>query len=228
MLWEAVITAAVAGFAPSTLLIVAGLLSRESPMRHALVFLATAAAVTLMVGFLVVETLGSTDVEDRRRHRSVSPAIDLGLGLAILLLVPYLVHRMTGTRSAKPHKFKLGRKRKPDEQPSHWRDRAGVLAAVVLGLFVGSPNPLYLASLQSISKSRPAEAVGVLEVLLLAAIVLVMAEASIILYAFQPARATALLDSANTWLARHGRVLVIIGVAGVGCFFTVDGLVRLL
>lgn len=210
MLWEAVPTALVASFSPWTLLIVAGLLSRDRPMRHALVFLASAATVTLLIGFLVVEAVGNSDLEDRRRHHSVSPAIDLGLGLAILLFAAFFARRPP---------------RKPKDQR---RREAGLLAVVALGAFVGSPSPLYLASLHSITKGRPDAATGVVYVLLIAALVLLMVEVPIILFAAAPERTTALLDSANAWLAKHGRVLGIVAALGVGCYFTITGLVHLL
>lgn len=220
MLWEAVLTALVAGFAPWTLLVVATLLGRKNPMRRALVFLASATAVTLLVGFLVVETLGSTGLENRHRHHSLSPAIDLGLGLAILLSVPYFARRSPG-------KPRLRRKSPKKEKRARREREAGLLAALALGAFAGSPSPLYLASLHSITKGRPDAAVGTLEVLLLAALVLFMAEVPIVLYALAPERATALLKAANAWLARNGRVLTILGATAVGTYFTVSGLVHL-
>jgi hypothetical protein len=222
MLLEAVLTALVAGFTPWTLLVVATLLARDDPMRRALVFLASATAVTLLVGFLVVETLGATTVENRHRHHSLSPAIDLGLGLAILLSVPLLARRAT----ANP--FKRRKPRRPRRQRSRSEREAGLLAAVALGAFAGSPSPLYLASLHSITKGRPDAAVGTFEVLLIAALVLLMAEVPIVLYALAPERTTQLLETANAWLARNGRVLVILGATAAGCYFTVNGLVHLL
>lgn len=247
MLWEAVPTAIVAGFTPATLLIVAGVLSRARPMRDALMLLLTAAVVSLLVGILVVEALGSTNVEDRHRHHSFSPAIDLGLGLAILVLVPYLVRRMTGrsggsrgsgaegaageTRVSgglQRRLRKLRERSKLRKTQGSRTGRAGLVAAIGLGLFVGSPSPLYLASLHSVSKGRPDAVVGVLDVLLLTVLVLLMAWVPILLFALAPERATALLRNANAWLARHGRALVLIAVTGIGCYFTVNGLAHLL
>lgn len=235
MLWQAVLTALVAGFAPWTLLVVATLLAKEQhPMRHALVFLAAAAAVTLLVGFLVVETLGSTGLENRQRHRTVSPAIDLGIGIAILVMVPFLARR-TPEKQQQRKKRKEARKadRETTRSPRSIRRRrrereAGLLAAVALGLFVGSPSPLYLASLHSLSKDQPDAAVGTFEVLLIAMVVLLMAEIPIFLYALAPERTTAQLKAANAWLSRHGHILLVLGATAAGCYFTIHGLVNLL
>lgn len=224
---EAVLTALVAGFTPWTLLIVAGLLGRDRPMHHALVFLTSAAVVTLLVGFLVVEALGSSGLENPHRHRTVSPAIDLGLGLAILLFLPYLVHRMH--REPKPKKPK-----KP-AKPHWWsrsgerrrREAGGLLVVIALGVYAGSPSPLYLASLHSLTKSQPDGTVGALEVLLVGVLFLLLAWVPIILFAMAPERTTALLKNANAWLGRHGRTLVLLAAAAAGCYFTVIGLVHL-
>jgi hypothetical protein len=233
MLWEAVLAALVAGFAPWTLLIVAALLSRERPLRHALIFLVTAGVVTLLVGFLVVEALGATDLESHRQHHSVSPGIDLGLGLAILLCVPYFARRTPKPKKPKrqdpdqPRRFaRFRRKPSPDGRP-WWERETGLLAVVALGAFVGSPSPLYLAALHSVTKGRPGTAVGALEVLLLASLVLLMAEIPIVLFALKPDRTAALLQSANAWLAEHGRTIVIVAAAGAGVYFTISGLVHL-
>lgn len=229
---EAVPTALVAGFSPWTLLIVAGLLSRERPMRHALVFLSAAAVVTLLIGILVVEALGSSGLENRQRHHSVSPAIDLGIGLAILAFVPFLAHRAAhpSDKPAKPPKpdkprtsrlSRVSRRRRREGE-------AGLLAVIALGIFAATPSPTYLASLHSLSKGQPDAVVSTLEVLLIAALVLIMAEVPIILYAVAPERTTAFLDSANAWLARHGPVILVLAATAVGCYFTVNGLVHLL
>lgn len=225
MLWEAVLAALVAGFAPWTLLIVATLLSRDRPMRHALVFLATAAVITLLVGFLVVEALGNTDLENQRRHHSVSPGIDLGLGLVILVFVPYFARRTPQPRT-KPRRQSRFHRASSDER-KWWERETGLLAVVALGAFVGSPSPLYLASLHSVTKSRPGGAVGALEVLLLAAVVLFMAEIPIILFALAPQRTADLLHSANAWLAVHGRTVVVVVLTGAGVYFTIIGIVHL-
>lgn|SRR6185312_3252913 len=226
MLWEAVLAALVAGFAPWTLLIVATLLSRERPMRHALVFLVTAGVVTLLVGFLVVEALGNTNLENRHQHHSVSPGIDIGLGVAILVFVPYFARRTPKPRT-KPRRRPRFHRSSSDER-KWWERETGLLAVVALGAFVGSPSPLYLASLHSVTKGRPDGAVGALEVLLLAAVVLFMAEIPIILFALAPERTAALLHRANAWLAENGRTVVTVVLIGAGIYFTISGIVHLL
>ena len=224
MLLQAVLTALVAGFAPWTLLVVATLLAKEQrPMRHALVFLAAAAAFTLAVGFLVVEALGASGLENTQRHRSVPPWIDIGIGIAILVAVPFLARRT-------PERQQEKKDRKAARNPTRkqrQRREAGLLAAVTLGLFVGSPSPLYLASLHSLSESQPNAEIGTLEVVLIAMLVLFMAEIPIILYAIWPERTTAALKTTNAWLSRHGHVILVVAATVVGCYFIIHGAVNL-
>jgi hypothetical protein len=210
MLWEAVPTALAAALSPPTLLIVAGLLSLERPMRNASVFMVTAAVVTVGVGFALVQILKSTGIDDSHKHRTVPPALDLALGVVILVFAAFVARRP-------PHETK---------EKAEQREMR-LLVIVGLGLFVGSPSALYVTSLHSIAKGNPSGATVVLDVLLIAAIVLLMAEIPIALYAIAPDRTAAALKATNEWLARHGRVIVLAAAVVVGCYFVISGIVHL-
>ncbi|MEZ0109923.1 hypothetical protein ABH920_003937 [Catenulispora sp. EB89] len=209
MLWEAVPTALAASFSPATLVVVAGLLARERGRQLSLAFLAAAAAVTLMVGFLVVTVLADTRIDDSRRHPTVPPALDIALGVAAVVFAVVMLRR-------------------PPRDKKERRRETRLATAVVLGLAMGSPSPMYLMSLHSVAQAKPAVGVRTAEVILIAAIVLLMAELPILTYLVAPERTSAMLGSANAWFARHGRVITVVVAAGAGCYFVVKGLVRLL
>jgi hypothetical protein len=210
MLWEAIPSAVAAAFSPSTLLIVAGLLGMSHPLRNATVFLITAATVTLTVGFVVVGVLSGTSVDDSSKHATVPPTIDLVIGLVILAFGVYVARR-----PARP------KKQKPEQREMR------LLVVVGLGLVLGSPSPLYLASLHSVAKGNPSGAAVVVDVFLLAAIVLLMAEVPILYYLFAPERAAEALKAANKWLARNGRTIGLWAAAIVGTYFVINGIVGL-
>lgn len=209
MLWEAVPTALVAAMSPWTLLIVAELLSRERPVRVALVFLAAAGVTALAIGFVVVLVLGSSGIDDSRKHRTVPPALDVALGLLILAGALYVARRPA---------------RGPKE--AHRRE-AGLIAVIILGMVVGSPSPLYLTSLHSIAKGNPSTVTATVDILVIAALVLLLAEIPIVMYLLAPQRSTAILEAANTWLGRHGRMIGVTAASAVGCYFVVNGVVQL-
>lgn len=210
MLWEAIPSALAAAFAPSTLLIVAGLLGMTHPVRNATVFLITAAVVTLAVGFIVVEVLTGTDADNSTKHPTVPPAIDLAIGLVILAFGAFVARRPPRARKKKPEKREMR-----------------LLVVVGLGLVLGSPSPLYLASLHAVAKGNPSGVAAVVDVIILAAIVLLMAEVPIAYYLFAPERAAAALKRVNEWLARNGRVIGLSAAAIVGTYFTISGIVQL-
>lgn len=208
MLWEAVGVALVAAFSPWALLMVAYLLSQPRPKRLALVFLATATSITLAVGFAVVLVLSGTGVDNTHKHRTVPAALDLAFGVAILVFAVIFARRPPHTKKAR-------------------RRETGLLTVVALGAVMGSPSVLYLSSLHSISKGHPGTLAAVGEVVLLAAIVMLMVEVPIALFILAPERTTAALDTANRWLAAHGRTIAVFAAGAVGVYFVVSGIVHL-
>jgi hypothetical protein len=102
-----------------------------------------------------------------------------------------------------------------------------VLAAIVLGLAVGSPSPLYPAALHTIAKGHPGTGDATVDVLVLAALVLLLAEIPIVLFLLAPQRSTRALEESNAWLGRHGRMIAVVAAGVVGCYFVVNGVVRL-
>ena len=209
MPWDAVPPALAASFAPTTLLIVAGLLSRRRPLQLAFSFLAAAGAVTVGVGFAVVGALAASGWDDKRTHPSVPPALSLVLGAAALLFAVVVARRG-------PRKVKV---RRGDTR---------LITAVTLGVATGSPSPLYLLSLHTVAQANMSSAARYLEVVLLAGIVLLMAEVPIITYIVAPESTAARLAAANAWLARHGQSVLVLVAAAVGCYFVVKGLAGLL
>ena len=208
MPWDAVPPAVVASFSPSTLVIVAGLLSRDRPLRLAFSFLIAAGTVTVAVGFAVVGALAASGWENKRRRPTASPTLDVILG-ATALLFAVMVARRT------PHEAKV---RRGDTR---------LATAVILGVAMGSPSPLYLLSLHTVAQAHASSAARYLFVVLLAAVVLLMAEVPILTYITAPTRTAAELAAANTWLARHGQAIFVLAAAAIGCYFVVKGVTGL-
>lgn len=223
MLWEALPTALVASFSPTTLVIVAGLLARDRPLHLSLAFLAAAAGVTLLVGFLIVTVLADTKIDDSRKHPTGPPALDIGLGVAAIALAVFIGLRKPREKAARKPRFR--RAGKAEKKP---RANAPLLTAVALGVAMGSPSPLYLLSLHTISQGQGGAGARGVDVVVLAVVVLLMAELPILTYLLWPARTSAELHRANTWFARNGRVLAAVAAGGAGFYFVLKGVVRLL
>ena len=208
MPWDAVPPALAASFSPTTLLIVAGLLSRGRPLRLAFAFLAAASVVTLAVGFAVVGALAASGLENKRRHPSAPPTLQVVLGIAALLFAVMVARRA-------PREVKV---RRGDTR---------LATAMLLGVAMGAPSPLYLLSLHTVAQTNGSSGARYLSVVLLAAVVLLMAEVPILTYIAQPAGTTSRLAAANSWLARHGQIILVLAAVAVGGYFVVNGLVAL-
>ena len=167
-MWQAVPTALAASFSPATLVIVAELLSRRRPLRLAAWCLGAALALSLAIGFVVVEVLAGSGLDNARRHPTAPPALDVALGAAALAAAVVVARRRP--RSPKP--------------PSRTETR--VLTAAALGLAVGSPSPLYLAALHSVAETTPGDGLRAVDVVVLALVVLVMAELPVAAYLIAP------------------------------------------
>jgi hypothetical protein len=208
MPWDALMSALAAAWSPTTLVIVAALLSRKRPLRLAFTFLAAAGAITLAVGFALVGVSSASGLDDKHHHPTVPPSLDVILGATALL-------------------FALMVARRPPRPPKVRKDDTRVSTAVLLGVAMGSPSPLYLLALHTVSQSGESTAVKYLDVVVLAVIVQLMAEVPIITYLMAPQRTAAALAEANGWLARHGHAIVVLLSAGVGGYFIVKGIVGL-
>jgi hypothetical protein len=208
MPWDAVPPALAASFSPATLLIVAGLLSRERPRLLAFSFFITAGIVTAAVGFAVVGALDAAGWDDEREHPAVPPSINVVLGATALLFAVIVARR-------------------PPHEPKVRRGDTRVATAVILGLAMGSPSPLYLLSLHTVAQADISTVARYVDVIILATIVLLMAWVPIVTYLAEPERTAARLAVANSWLARHGQSILVLAATAVGCYFIVKGLAGL-
>ncbi|NMH97812.1 GAP family protein [Pseudonocardia acidicola] len=210
MLAQAVPPALAAAFWPPALLLVAYLLAGPEPRKHALMLLAGGAVATLGVGFAFVLLLQGTGVESSTHH-TVSPWIDVGLG--VLLLV-----------------FALVVARRPPRGPgagSEDRREVGLLGLLVAGMVMYSPSPFYLASLHAITKAHVSALAAALSVVLMAGIYMAFVEVPIVLHLVWPQTTVQRLRSVNEWLHRHGRAVILVAAVGFGVYLLFSGIGRL-
>jgi len=206
---EAIPSALGAAIYPPALLFVAFLLARPQPRKRALAFLSGAIAVTLGVGFAVVVLLRRLVVE-RSWHRSVSPWIDLGLGVLLILFAVVVALR-------------------PPRGPKKPRERRelGLVSLFAIGLVMYSPSPLYLASLHAIAEGHAGAGATALSVVLVAAIYMLMAEIPVIAHALRPEATLRTVSAINDWLSRHGAALLCLAAAVFGTYLVISAVVHL-
>jgi Sap, sulfolipid-1-addressing protein len=187
-------------------------LGRGAQVRsRVLAFVVAALFVTYAIGtlllFVLVE-LGATG----SRHWTPSAAIDLGLGLALIVLAFHL------------------RRRRPDAaRPSGRSKIERYLQSRRLAFALGVtlyvlPSPIYIGAVKAIADAKlPTGS----ELLALAAIVVVMLwliEVPMLMLLAVPNRASSALERINLWFASHGRLLAVLVSGAVGLYLAVKGL----
>jgi hypothetical protein len=210
MLSEAIPSAFAAAIYPPALIIVAYMLEQVHPLRHGLAFLAGAAAITLAVGYAVALVLQGSGAENSRHHPTVPGWLDIAVGLAILAFAAVVARRPP----------------RPPKAPQERRD-TGLPGVVGLGVLMFTPSPLYLAALHALAKGDSSTLTLSVEVLLIAAIVLLLVEVPVALYAVDPQRTSRVLKAANGWLAAHGRMIIVIASGVIGAYFVASGISHL-
>jgi hypothetical protein len=96
-----------------------------------------------------------------------------------------------------------------------------------IGCFMYSPSPFYLASLHAVAKDHTSGLVIALSVLLVAAIYMWVIEAPIALHTIWPDPTIRAMTAANSWLARHGRTLIVIADTTFGGYLLGSGIYHL-
>ncbi|MEU6646668.1 GAP family protein [Saccharomonospora sp. NPDC046836] len=210
MLSEAVPAAFGAAIYPPALLFIAFLLANPRPRRRALTFLIGAVFITLGVGFPFVLVLQRSGAESPK-HRTVPPWIDLAIGILLVAFALVVYFRPPrGPKAAKKHR------------------KLGLIGLLAVGIFMYSPSPLYLASLHSIAKAHTSLLVTLLSIILVAAIYMLLIEIPIIAHLVWPDSTVRGVTAVNTWLAKHGRTIIIIVAAGFGIYLISSGIAHLM
>ncbi|QRP50431.1 GAP family protein [Amycolatopsis sp. FDAARGOS 1241] len=209
MLSEAVPAALGAAIYPPALLFIAFLLVNPHPRKRALIFLAGAAFITLGFGFLSVFLLQSSGAESTK-HRTVPAWIDLTIGI-VLVAFAVVVHFRP------PRGPKAAKKRR----------EIGVIGLLGIGLLMYTPTALYLASLHAVAKMHSSLVVTVLSIILVAVIYMLLIEIPIIAHAIWPEPTIRWVTVVNTWLAKHGRTIIVVVAAGFGGYLIASGIAHL-
>jgi threonine/homoserine/homoserine lactone efflux protein len=209
MLAQAVPAALAAAIYPQALLFVSFLLGRPRPRQRALVFLSGAVVITLGVGFAVVLLLQHTDLEGPR-HPTVSPWIDVAIGVALLVVAAWVALRPPR------HEEKRARRRE-----------LGVLAVFGIGLVMYTPSPFYLASLHAIAEGHAGAVATTAGVVLVAVLFMLFVELPIAAHALWPEATLRTVRGANEWLSRHGRTLICLAAIALGGYLIITAVTRL-
>ncbi len=186
-------------------------LGRGSHVRSRVaVFVLAAAAITYALGavmlFVLVE-LGATG----SIHRTPSAAVDLALGVLLIVLAIYLYRRRPRTPKASGNS-KIDR---------YLRSRR---LAFVLGLTLYAvPSPIYVGAVKEVADAKLSSSDQLLALLAIVAVMLWLIELPMLMLLAVPDRASSVLERINRWFALRGRLLAVILSAAAGIFLIIEG-----
>lgn len=196
-----------------------------NPKRLLLGYLAGALLISLTVGFLIVFVIHDAAATSTSQN-SISPSLDLALGL-IFLLVAFVL--------AGGHDQRLKRRREKEDPaekgPSRVEQLLGRGSARVtfaVGVVLTLPGVSYLAALHDLQQLGYGTVEEVLVILGFNAMLLIFLEVPLVGYLVAPDRTVLEVQRFRARLSRSGRRIVVIGAAAVGAFLIVRGAIEFL
>ena len=218
-----------AAFNPTLFTALMVMLYSAQPGRLMLGYLLGAYTASITLGMVIVFTLPDSGVVSTSRN-SLTPAVDLALGLLALLIALVLFsgpHDRVAERRER-------RKRKKEEKrkgPPRWRralDTGSPWIAFVVGLALSLPGASYLIALGLLHKQDLPTGATALCVIAFCLIQMILLEIPVLGFAFAPERTVSAIESFKSWISRDAR-----GIAGwaaflIGVLLVVRGVLELL
>ena len=212
---------------PTLLAAVTVMLTLPAPKRALLGYLLGAALTSVTCGLLLVFLLPGSSTASTAK-RTVSPIIDLTLGVLILLVVVRIRTGRDGRRRALRERRREKAKNKP---PPRWKrviSEGSARDTFVIGILLSFPGASYLAGMDALHKQRIGTVATVLTVLASNMIMLALLELPLLAYAIRPDSTAAGVERFNSWLSRSGGRVALTGGSAIGVFLVARGTIRLL
>jgi hypothetical protein len=202
----AVPLALLATLSPTSVAVIIWYLGLASPRRLVAAYLGGAFLITALVAVAALFLLqGSQTVP--HSHPAPSATVDIILGGALLATAVAVARH-------KPKQRETPKERRHDPK-----------GAFALGVAMWTPSVAYLAALKLISDANAPAVSTVIASLVIIFCVLLVVEVPIGFYFFYPDRTEVKLKAFHEWLHRHGRTILIWGLAAGGAYMVVHGVV---
>jgi len=198
-----------------------------NPKRLLLGYLAGALLISLTIGFVIVFVVHDSSATSTARN-SVSPSIDIALGL-IFLLVAYVLGSSRDQRlKERRRKKKGGDLKAPEKSPSKVEQLLGRGSARVtfaVGVVLTLPGVSYLAALHDLQKLGYGTFGEILVIIGFNAMLLIFLEVPLVGYFLAPERTVVEVQRFRAWLSRSGRRMAIAGAGVFGVLLIARGVI---
>jgi hypothetical protein len=218
-----------AAFNPTLFTALMVMLYSAQPGRLMLGYQLGAYTASITLGMVIVFTLPDSSAVSTSRN-SLTPAVDLALGLVALLIALVLF--------SGPHdrvaEHRERRKRKKEEKrkgPPRWRralDTGSPKIAFVVGLALSLPGASYLIALGLLHEQDLPTSTTALCVIAFCLIQMILLEIPVLGFALAPERTVSAVASFKSWISRDARRIASWAALLIGILLVVRGILELL
>jgi len=187
-------------------------------------YLCGALITSITLGLIIVFSFSNSSTTNTTQN-TLSPAVDIGLGL-IFLIVAFVL--ATG-RAARMRERRRARKaEKPDTGPPRWQrelSKGSARTTFVVGMLLTLPGASYLAGLDEIHKLDYSTVATVLCVIGFNLVMMWMLEVPLLCYVVAPDWTPGAIDRAKAWMRRHAHKGAIRFCTAIGALLVIKGVI---
>jgi hypothetical protein len=189
-------------------------------------YLLGAYMTSITLGLVIVFSLSNSSTTNTTEN-TISPAVDIALGL-LLLALAWVLWSGRGERVRARRRERKARK--PDKGPPRWQrelSKGSPRTTFVVGALLSLPGASYLAGLDEIHKLNYSTVATVLLVVGFNLVMLWLLEVPLALFAVAPDWTPRAIERAKLWVSRHAHVFAVRGFAAIGLLLVIKGIVGL-
>jgi hypothetical protein len=198
----------------------------DKPARLMTGYLLGAYMTSITLGLVIVFSLSNSSATSTTEN-SVSPAVDIGLGV-IALAISFVLY---SGRAERLREHRRARKaEKPDKGPPRWQrelSKGSPRTTFVIGALLTLPGASYLAGLDQIHKLHYSTTVTVLLVIGFNLVMLWLLEVPLASFVVAPDWTPRAIERAKAWVSRHAHMFAVRGTAALGVLLVIKGVVGL-
>ena len=175
---------------------------------------------------MIVFSLSNSSAKNTTEN-TLSPAVDIGLGL-IALAIAFVLY--TGRHERLKDRRRERKAAKPEKGPPRWQrelSKGSARTTFIVGALLTLPGASYLAGLDDIHKLKYSTAATVLLVIGFNLVMLWLLEVPLASFVVAPGWTPRAIERAKNWVSRHAHVFAVCGSAAIGALLVIKGVVGL-
>jgi Sap, sulfolipid-1-addressing protein len=195
-----------------------------NPRKLMLGYLLGALMTSITLGLVIVFALNKGSGTVSTTQSTVSPAVDLALGV-VLLIAAFVFASGRDQRIAERRRARKGPKE--DKGPPRWQQalsKGSARTTFVVGALLTLPGASYLAGLHHIEKQNLSTTATVLTVIGFNLVMLILLELPLLSYTIAPDWTPGAVDRAKAWVARNGHQAAVIALSVIGSALIIKGI----